>query len=743
MTIPSTNPLPEDDGLSTAERQLLDAAVTGALVDLRTGNADLDNPTEATTWSADRTVQARLLADLLTGERALEQGLVRAVKLRGARITGPLDLEARTLLCPLLLHDCQIEQPVNLSEATAPAVRLPGCHLPAFMGRQLRTVGDLVLAYGFTVSGGVHLPGARIGGELNLNGANLTNQQGRALDADGLTVERNMLCKDGFTANGEVRLLGAHIVGQLEMSGASMTNEHGEAFNGDGLTVEQDMFCRGGFTTHGGFRLLGARIGGQLDLKGASLANEEGSALDADGLTVTQDMFCGEGFTAHGEVRLPGARIGGQLDMDGASLANDRGMALYADGLTVEQDMACGNGFTARGEVRFLRARIGVLDMGGASLANDYGRALYADGLAVGQDMLCSDGFTARGEVRIVGASVGWQLDLSGASLVNDHGPALQAATLTVGQGMFCRETFTARGEVCLLGGRVGGELDLSGASLVNDQGRALYADSLTVKQGMYCGKGFTARGEIGLAGAHIGGELDLSGASLNGGGGPALNLYGARVATLLLLPGRSEGPVELANAKVGAFHDDPENWPTAVSLRGFVYDTVENTELGVRERLRWLARDPGGYSPQVYNQLASAYRRSGQEDAARKVAVAKQWRRRSAANPLNWLMYATVGYGYRNWLAGAWLAVLVALGTWVFSRAYPAHMIAIRSRPPAFHAVAYAFDLLLPVISLGQKSAWQPEGSAVLYWSWALTVAGWVLTTAVVAGLTGVLKRD
>jgi hypothetical protein len=83
-----------------------------------------------------------------------------------------------------------------------------------------------------------------------------------------------------------------------------------------------------------------------------------------------------------------------------------------------------------------------------------------------------------------------------------------------------------------------------------------------------------------------------------------------------------------------------------------------------------------------------------------------------------------------------------VALGTWVFSGAYPARMIAISSHPPAFHAAAYAFDLLLPVIGLGQKSAWQPQGSA-LYWSWVLTGAGWVLTTAVVAGLTGILKRD
>jgi len=140
-----------------------------------------------------------------------------------------------------------------------------------------------------------------------------------------------------------------------------------------------------------------------------------------------------------------------------------------------------------------------------------------------------------------------------------------------------------------------------------------------------------------------------------------------------------------------------------------------------------------------IDDQLAIAYRNAGREEAARRVAIAKQRKRRNPLNPLNWLSYATVGYGYRTWLAGAWLAAFLAVGTWVFSRA---RMIATTTHPPAFHPFAYAADVIVPVVDLGQKSAWQPQGPA-LYWSWALTGAGWILTTAVVAGLTGILKRD
>jgi len=236
---------------------------------------------------------------------------------------------------------------------------------------------------------------------------------------------------------------------------------------------------------------------------------------------------------------------------------------------------------------------------------------------------------------------------------------------------------------------------------------------------------------------------LSLVRASLANPDGTALDLEAANVSTLFLLPQQQpDGAVDLTNAQVGTLYDSQATWPDVLHLRGFAYDRLEN-DVSASTRLRWLTRDPEGYTPQLYDQLATAYRRAGNEQAARKIAVAKQWRRRRAFNPLSWLWYATVGYGYRPWLAGAWLAALIALGTWVFSRAYPAHMIAIRSHPPAFHSCAYAFDLLLPVINLGQKSAWQPEGAAYQYWSWALTGAGWVLATAFVAGLTGILKRD
>jgi hypothetical protein len=55
---------------------------------------------------------------------------------------------------------------------------------------------------------------------------------------------------------------------------------------------------------------------------------------------------------------------------------------------------------------------------------------------------------------------------------------------------------------------------------------------------------------------------------------------------------------------------------------------------------------------------------------------------------------------------------------------------------------VFFTLDLLLPVISFGQEGAFAPDG-----WyrtlSYALVIAGWILATTVVAGMTRTISRQ
>ena len=337
MNAPGLGHSLSEEKLSGAERKVLAASVKGALTDLRTGKAEADDPANGAKWGVARRIRAELLIELLTAQRHPDGRPARAVKLIGARITGSLDLEAVSLTCPLLLQDCYIDEPVNLDEATAPAVRLLGCRLPGLTASQLRTSGNLSLRHTrFTANSEVNLFGAHIGGTLDLRGVSLSNPGGRALWANRLTVGHDMICWEKFAAFGEVQLRGAHIGGLLSLRGASLSNPGGCALWANRLTVGHDTICSDGFTAAGEVRLSGAHIGGKLHLEGASLSNPCGPALAADHLTIEEDLICSDGFTAIGEVRLPSASIGRRLDLKGASLSNPAGYALTLDKANVD-----------------------------------------------------------------------------------------------------------------------------------------------------------------------------------------------------------------------------------------------------------------------------------------------------------------------------------------------------------------------------------------------------------------------
>jgi hypothetical protein len=84
------------------------------------------------------------LAELLTNAEGSRRP--RALRLAGARVIGRLDLDAAELVCPLLLRGCWFAEPLILDEAQAPALRLPGCHLPGLSAEQLTTRGSLELS---------------------------------------------------------------------------------------------------------------------------------------------------------------------------------------------------------------------------------------------------------------------------------------------------------------------------------------------------------------------------------------------------------------------------------------------------------------------------------------------------------------------------------------------------------------------------------------------------------------------
>jgi hypothetical protein len=60
----------------------------------------------------------------------------------------------------------------------------------------------------------------------------------------------------------------------------------------------------------------------------------------------------------------------------------------------------------------------------------------------------------------------------------------------------------------------------------------------------------------------------------------------------------------------------------------------------------------------------------------------------------------------------------------------------------PSFNAFRYTVDLLLPVANFDQRDSFVASGW-VAWVSFGFIFAGWLLAAIVVAGLTGVFKRD
>ena len=793
-----------DEELTETERRLLRLIdEPGELgLNMRSFDHEADHPRNAGSWPANREVRAELLAELLTGERPVRAAHPRPFVLVGIRLTGRLDLNQATLVRPLALVACKVDETIELADARTPTISLYGCDLAGLAAQRVQVNGNLNLRFARNTGQQIDLLGAHIERQLLFSGAELTNPGGVALAAYDITVGQGMYCEEDsddtlggthqFVAEGVVNISGANIARGIHFTGARLRNAGkyalmvenavvdgnvdgermevtggidlfntrvtgnasfdgsrlscpgGHAFYAGGLEVGRELRIRNGFAAEGEVGLADAKVGTNLYLNDAELVNTGKVALNAERLGVEQDLV-GARLVVDGGVLLGGTRVGGIVDLSGARLTNPEGSALHARSLTVGQYMVCDQGFQVDGEVNLSEARVGgSLELSGARLSNAGGVSLFAGLLDVAGDLRCDNEFRAEGQVYLAAARIGGALWFDGAKLVHEGRIALHADTLQVGRCLFGREGFEVNGEVNLVGAKLE-ELNLRGAALRNPGEHALRARALEVNQDVQF-HNLSVAGVVALPGARIGGRLALDGAELTGTPEEKVDLSGVTATALSLrLTAPPAGVVDLTNAKVTSYDDDPASWPERLALRGFTYDVLTNDTVSVRDRLDWVARHEGGFVPGPYDQLAASFRRTGHVEDARRVAYAKlRRRRRVVAWPgkvWNVLLQVTVGYGYHPWRAALWLLGLLAAGSAVFAASYPADLVAARKPVPDFQPVAYTLDIMLP-LDLGQQSAWLAQGAA-LACSWVLVITGWILAAMVLAGVTNALKRD
>jgi hypothetical protein len=676
--------------LSEPERLVWKAFPRGEWVDLRAHDPAADDLDRLARAGPQRVVRAEVIAALLLGAGETEPGCAPGVRLRGARVSGRLDLMGATVAWPLVCEFCSFDDELRFVEASTRTVRIVSSRLPGFNGTRMHLDGILNFTSS-VITGIVRLDQARVTGQVCLRDATAVGpaDADAAVAGRGLVVDGGMECT-GLTASGAVFLEVARISGSLDLAGARISRPGNPALTTDNAVIGGRLHCRG-MVVEGETRMRNCRIEAVLVMSAARLVNPAGVALSASGISVGGGAFFVDGFDAAGEVRMIGTRLSANLALTGATFRNPAGTAVNLD-----------------------RSRIGIFNGAGT---------------------------TCDGTLSFTGARIAGDLNLSGANLRGEGHLALSAEGASI-DGLLDLSQVRASGEMSLRTVRVGQRLLLMGSELDNPGAIACRLSRAQVTADVFC-DGMTVTGSLRLAGATIGGVVTLKQVRLRHPAGLALDAKGIQAQELVLTPAAAiEGAVDLSHGRIGLLRDDPRNWPAQLSLDGLTYEMLE-PRLPARQRQPWLARDPRGDQSQPYEQLAAHYTAIGEPGQARAVLYARERLQRQSMRPLarawSTLQDVTVGYGFQPWRALAWLALLLAAGSITFALAPPPPLQA--GATPHFNPFFYTLDLLLPVVNLGQKGAFNPAG-AEQWLSYFLIAAGWVLVTTIAAGAARVLSR-
>jgi hypothetical protein len=413
-------------------------------------------------------------------------------------------------------------------------------------------------------------------------------------------------------------------------------------------------------------------------------------------------------------IRVVGACINGNLDLDHATIA-----------FPLSFKKCC-----FRGAIVLRNTVLPCLSLEGTHTGR-----IEADQLKVAGHVFLSDGFQAKGEVRLFGATIGRCLNCNGGQFSNNNGDALNADGLNA-DGVFLGKGFRADGEVCLRRAVIGRDLNCNGGQFYNRERNALSADGLKVDGVVFLRDGFRVEGTVSLMSAEIRRNLI------------SVDWQSPETATL-----------DLRSARVGTLWDQEASWPVEgrLFLHGLVYgELADKALLGVEARKRWLRLQPDDpFHPQPYEQLAKVLRQQGREEDAKQILIAKNdervrlakmsWCSRLWHRFLGW----SLGYGYRPWRP-VWAALFFAiLGVVLFGRGHQNDLMQMKdgSLDRNFNLVVYTIDLFVPVVNFHQAEAWWPDarkgrwGWWLRFYAWTHMAAGWVITTLLIVGLTGLVR--
>lgn len=522
-----------------------------------------------------------------------------------------------------------------------------------------------------------------------------------------------------------VDLTGAKIGGGFSLEHAELVSDSEYALRGQRITVGQDM----NFTELSAIGMLditGANVEGQLSCASAKLEVGAGPALRAQSAYFRHGLFLNEAEVI-GSVDISGAHIGGQLGCENIKIDNHDGLAMNAQSISVDK------------EVTFNLAKI-------------------------------------RGTVDICGAVIGGQLSFKSADIVGQGDIAISGQHLAVKKTVYLTKLKTS-GSVDFSSANISGSLDLSSVSIAPTGDWALFARNINVSGDFIFKDVREIGGIVSLEAAHVGELYDSKETWSKVSGTVSINGF-----TYDRLSGDSNIEMRLSWLERGS-RVKGYFFPQPYTQLAKVYTNMGHNRLARRvlfERECILAAERKRADQMRLNHLWCETRgdRSHKSQAMRG-DIGVQWLRLRFWQAISAISRRLVGYGYRPQLALFWALGAILFSTVLYFIAYrtgamvPDSPVVLTSTdwleamksdavrttlvwqntPSAMHyetfnAGAFATDVFLPIIELGQDSAWAPTttttlGCIVWAYTWAVQLFGWLVSALGVAAITGIMQRD
>ncbi len=523
--------------------------------------------------------------------------------------------------------------------------------------------------------------------------------------------------------------------------------------------------------------LIKARAGLLCELPQTDRAKPPKSMSDpavhvrADVLRYLISGGCAQNRVADWGVRLHGAYISGQLDISHG----------HARGLTKLKSCTFEHPFLAQ------QCRFDALNLEASHLVS-----LKANGAEFAGDVVLEK-TKSNGCLDFKGAVIQGELTCAEARIVSATRSALMAESVRI-EGDVDLKKLRAIGEVNFAGGRIGGQLSCEGIHFEKTERFAFYGHRMRV-EGSFVWRPEDCRGMVDLSSAYVGDLVDdleswqeEAEAYLNG-----FEYEGFAGAKTLTVAQSRERWLDKGATWRGTFFPQPYTQLAKV-LRSVGHDSDARKILAKREQL--LHRD-------FRNRLRNP------QDGVKRNYV--EWIGRDILGAMYWLcdiflLRMVIGYGHHPFRSLIVLVVLIVFATAPAHRAWKEGSFAPNSGPilvsddwqalveseenpaavwagdlppatwdpvdPAcaadaacrarswreaapgrdwetFNRYAYAVDVVIPIIDIGQTQAWAPSttrgpwGYRLWWLKGVLTLLGWIVTALGAAAITGIIRRD